>query len=55
MGFDNFKNLVLELFKKEEVFYLDLLEDYIVRCLEFPPMYRDDRSALWIKFNTEEN
>ncbi len=49
-GFDNFKKLLKEIFKKEKEFYLDLLEFYLERCLELPPMYRDDRSSLWLKF-----
>jgi len=27
-----------------------MLESYLNNQLELPPMYRDDRSALWIKF-----
>ncbi len=50
-GFENFQNLVSNVFKNEELFYLDLLEDYLEKSVEIPPMYRDDRSALWVKFN----
>ena len=49
--FENFQNLVSNVFKNEELFYLDLLEDYLEKSVEIPPMYRDDRSALWVKFN----
>ncbi|GAB6888889.1 SpoIIE family protein phosphatase [Desulfothermus okinawensis JCM 13304] len=53
-GFDNFKKLLAEIFCKEKEFYLDMLEDYLNNCLELPPMYRDDRSALWLKFKNNK-
>ncbi|WP_461833447.1 SpoIIE family protein phosphatase [Desulfothermus sp.] len=49
-GFNNFKKFLEEIFTKEKEFYLDMLESYLNNQLELPPMYRDDRSALWIKF-----
>jgi len=49
-GFNNFKKFLEEIFTREKEFYLDMLEGYLNNQLELPPMYRDDRSALWIRF-----
>ena len=49
-GFNNFKKFLEDIFTREKEFYLDMLESYLNNQLELPPMYRDDRSALWIKF-----
>ncbi len=50
-GFDNFLNLVKEVFDNHNAFYLELLDETLIRQMGVPPMYRDDRSSLWVKFN----
>ncbi len=53
-GLGNFLQLVTEVFKHNRVFYLEMLDEAIIQEIGAPPMYRDDRSSLWIKFKWEE-
>ncbi len=50
-GFDNFLTLIRKVFNTHKTFYLELLDETLIGSLGVPPMYRDDRSSLWVKFN----
>jgi sigma-B regulation protein RsbU (phosphoserine phosphatase) len=48
-GLENFLTLVSRMISKE-TFTLEILEDTLIQDVEIKPSFRDDRSAVWIKW-----